>query len=294
LLPVEAAMADAQARFQAFAEGRAEPRNAIIKRLAELGIDARPSLIRYGLLRKAVVELADGAGIVKFALHPVSANLLRNEAVAYAAPPPTGFDRASFRMLVDGGDWAAAWLSHQPGRVPSRWTALNRRAGPYETRAYGERKLEDHLDRLAGSARLEGWRRRVLALWSGETLAIGPSHGDFLYWNLLKSRGARHPTLLDFEYSAPDRSRAFDRCQWTLVPLLRQIGRRGWGMPPRWLARYLGVALFELAVAVMEHTSVIEEENRLPDIAALYGAEALARRAALLRGYDALMAGLPS
>jgi hypothetical protein len=279
-------------RFRAFVEGRSEPAEAIAARLRGLDLPADAMHCRYGLLRKVLVRLANGAGYVKLALHPLSAALLRNEAQAYAEPCPPDYGRPRFRLLADDGDWAAAWLSVETGRQFSRWTALTPRRGPFETGGMADTTVADHLAALSGTPRLDAWQQGLTRRHGCEPLKLARSHGDFINWNLLHRSDGR-AIVLDFEYYAPARSLAFDRCHWTMAPILRRgsgIHAAKWGAAL--LATCLGVSRRDLAIAVAEHAARLEKEHAMADFVALTGAAAMMRRTALLNAYDVLMAQL--
>lgn len=265
--------------------------DGIAARLRGLDLPAEAVEHCHGLLRKVLLRLAGGAGYVKLALHPLSAALLRNEAHAYARPAPPGYGRPAFRLLADEGDWAAAWLSDAAGRPFGRRAALIRRHGPFEGVSAAEVSVAEHLATLDGAARLDAWRRRLVARHGDERLTLTPSHGDFVHWNMLRTTNGR-VFALDFEYYSPARSVLFDRCHWTMAPLLRRDiglhGARGAGL----LAAYLGVSRRDLAIAVAEHAARLEKEHAMTDFVALTGADAMKRRLALLNAYDTLMARL--
>lgn len=272
-----------------------EPDDRLIAEcLRDAGISAPVAATRHGLLRKVMVRLADGAGYVKLALHPLSAALLRNEAAAYGEVPPPGYVRPRFRLLMDRGEWAAAWLSAEEGEPFSRWGALGARPGPFEGAPAAEARLDTYLGSLGDTPRLDRWRRALTGRHGAETILLGASHGDFVHWNVLRPAQGR-AILFDFEYYSTRRSPAFDRCHWMMAPLLRRglgIAAARWGAAV--LAARLGVSRRDLAIAVTEHAARLEGEHDMPDFAALTGSAAMERRLALLRSYDALMARLLS
>lgn len=270
-----------------FASGVTEPSRAVAERLAGLRLSGRPAHIHYGLLRKAVVRLDDGS-FVKLALHPISTALLRNEAAAYAAAAPRRYVRPKFRLLADCGEWAAAWLSPGDGCAMSRWSSMRRRPGPFEDVPGRPTNVADYLGRLETTPRFEPWKKAIIDRWGDAPLTLTPSHGDFVHWNMLARNGA--PTLLDYEYYSPERARSFDRCLWTLVPLLRRPAGRAMARLAGGLwASHLGVGQAELLAVLYEHASAMTVELDMPDFAALSGNDAVRRRNLLLDAYETLM-----
>jgi hypothetical protein len=59
-------------------------------------------------------------------------------------------------------------------------------------------------------------------------VAVAPSHGDFIYWNLLLD-GTNRPGLVDFELSSPCRVIGFDDVHTRLAPWFYRAER--WNVP---------------------------------------------------------------
>jgi hypothetical protein len=254
-------------------------------RLQSLPLPAEALHIRQAAPAKALVQLADAAGMVKLALHPISVHLLRQEAAAYDAAGPVGYDRPRFTLLQDQGHWAAALLSWEHGQALSRWTSLNRRGGPYEQGACPV-SLDSLLQPLPSARQTDHWCRRILRHWPGESALAAPAHGDFVHWNMLR-RDSGQTLLLDYEYYHPHRSAGFDRCYWTLVPLLRRTAGK---VLARWsmgiLAARIGLCRRDMAIAITEHLSVLEQEAHITDFPRLSGQAAMIRRRFLQEAYS--------
>jgi hypothetical protein len=281
------------ARYQAFVQGLDVPPAAVAERLAAAGIEEPPLGLRWGFRRQVGIRLS--RTYAKLALHPLSVALLRHEADCLARlPAPPGYRVPSLQHFHDGGDWAVSVTGMEAGAPPASWRALLGRAGPFEAAAAADRPLADHLAPLATTPRLTRWSERLQRRYSAERLVpIGGSHGDFVYWNLLQT-STGSPVLLDFDYFRPDRSRQHDRCFWTWAPLAAKAV--AWGRE-RWLAAASpvlarGEGSLAMALMLVEHGALMEQEHALPDIGMLYGAADLSVRLRLLDLYDAAVTRL--
>jgi hypothetical protein len=130
----------------------------------------------------------------------------------------------------DGGDWAALWLSPIDGAPESAWRALLPCRGPFDGADATVHSLSAVLDVMVpttDSSSPVASLRRILVERVGErAIVCERAHGDFLYWNVLRRRGAP-PTLIDFEHSLSMAPRGHDRLYWTAVPLLRRAAAMG-------------------------------------------------------------------
>ena len=263
--------------------------------LAALGIGAGPLTVHRHALGKIGIRLAGDAGFVKLAPTPATAAALRREASAYAlAPPPAPYRRPTLIRFHDGGDWAALWLKTEAAAPWTRWRALMPRPGPYEAQVAGRRPLGSLMPPTAapGFAR---WQRLLAERHGDQAIAVAPSHGDFVYWNLLDG-----PVLLDFEHFLPDAPRHHDRLAWTIVPRGRRamalgLGDRAAAAGP-WLARRLlpdgDSAEAELALFILHHAERLAAETALVAAEGIDDHAAQRQRDRLLSLYPRLLARL--
>ncbi len=263
--------------------------------LAALGIAAPTAMVRRHALGKLGIQLAGDAGFVKLAPTPATAAGLRREAAAYALPPPPApYRRPTLIDFHDGGGWAALWLRTETAAPWSRRRALMPRCGPYEGLVSGRHRIGDMMPAHAVPG-FAGWHRRLIDRHGDRAIAVAPSHGDFVYWNLLDG-----PVLLDFENFQAGAPRHHDRLSWTVVPFGRRamalgLGRLAAAAGP-WLARRLlpdeGSAEAELALFLLHHAERLAAETALVAAEAIDDHAAQRQRDRLLSLYPLLLAGL--
>lgn len=247
---------------------------------------------------KVAIRLSNGKGFVKLALHPHAAALMHHEVVAYAALPPCPpFRRPGFLGSHDHGDWAAIWLTFEPGRALARRSALAPRPGPYEDAPSILLPVGAILCNPL-PPRFEKHRLRMLDRFAEHPVRCGPIHGDFVYWNVLD--GPTGPMLLDYEYFEPQAPSSHDRFQWTLLPLLRQAA--GWGVVSSALAslaigplahmlapRETAQPGLELALFLLRYAARVEAEQIMPNIVDLYAHPTRLLRGRLLTLMDRIL-----
>lgn len=282
----------------------------VAERIAAAGIDGPiQQVIRLDFDKRAV-HLGDGGGFVKLALSPYAVALARREAAAYAGPPPCArFRRPEFRRFHDAGAWTALHLSFETGRPLSSAHALIPRKGPFEA-ADATRKPLWHalnLDNPAGDdpgeaaafppTRFAPRRERLLDRSGGRLISFGPSHGDFVHWNILHHERYA-PLLIDFEHHAACAPRSHDRLHWIAGPLLRRVTRRDRdGLSAaaliavaaaliRWFPRE------ELSLFLLRHGRRLEREQAATEAPGAGRSGAYRHRARLLDLYDRLLAEL--
>lgn len=194
--------------------------------LRHAGIPAAP-LEQHALeLGKTLIRLAEGCGFVKLGRHPAGRALLRAEAKAYAArPPDPPYRRPELLGFHDGDQVTLLWLSPVGEHPLSHWAALRARPGPYAQQANGQRMLSDLLPEPE-TPWIAAWNRRLAEHWGSVSIAVGPSHGDFVYWNLLRPQQGTGYGLIDYEYFDAAAPAVTDSLFWRLAPLCRQAVRR--------------------------------------------------------------------
>lgn len=284
----------------------------VAERIAAAGIDGPIRRVIRLDFDKRAVHLGDGGGFVKLALSPYAVALARREAAAYAGPPPcTRFRRPEFRCFHDAGAWTALHLSFEAGRPLSSAHALIPRKGPFEAAADARKPLWSALDlEDPGEAatfpptRFAAQRERLLERSGDRLISFGPSHGDFVHWNILH-HDQRAPLLIDFEHHAASAPHSHDRLHWIAGPLLRRVTRRdrsglsagllvaGAAALIRWFPRE------ELSLFLLRHGRRLEREQAATETLAIEalgtetsGADrsgAYHHRARLLDLYDRLL-----
>lgn len=236
---------------------------------------------------KTLLRLADGAGIIKLARHPVGRALVRAEAAAYRAlAPDPPYVRPNLLGFHDGDGATLLWMTQLPGSALSRWASLSPQPGPFDRHAVDERSLTDLLPESATNWTAV-WRPRVADRWRGLLLPAGPSHGDFVYWNLLRQPGGAMG-LLDYEHYEAVSPAGADRLFWRLSPLCGFASRHGgWETLHRLAYRLAPPPL--LALVVLRHGDRISREDSLPDSATLYDRSTIDRRRRLMVLYAKLL-----
>lgn len=259
--------------------------------LRQAGIPTGPADQRPLNLGKTLIRLTDRAGYVKLGRHPAARALLRAEIAAYRAPPPDApYRRPELLSHHDGEGVTLLWLSALSGGSMRAWSALRSRPGPYELQASGQRQLADLMPDPDSSWTAE-WRRRVAERWGDLPIPLGPVHGDFVYWNLLRPTADQGPGLLDFEYYDPAGPAGIDRLFWRLAPFCRQAVRRGAAGLLRPLAGRLPSAP-QLALALLRHGARLEREEMLPDVGELNDAANRRLRRGVVGVYSEILRGL--
>ncbi len=294
----------------------------VAERIAAAGIDGPIQRVIRLDFDKRAVHLGDGGGFVKLAFSPYAVALARREAAAYAGPPPcTRFRLPEFRRFHDAGAWTALHLSFEEGHPLGSAHALIPRKGPFE--AAGARKLllsaldlDDAGDGPGDGpeeaatfppTRFADRRKRLLERSGDRLISFGPSHGDFVHWNILHHD--RHaPLLIDFEHHAASAPRSHDRLHWIAGPLLRRVTRRDRSGLSAGVLVAVAAALIrwfpreEVSLFLLRHGRRLEREQAATETLATEtpGAETLGadhsgayrHRARLLDLYDRLLAEL--
>ena len=312
---------DAEAEFLRFKRGEAVTGWQVARLLRDHGVAGECTDIRYGYHRKILARLrqADGTHrIAKIAMHSHSKSLLRREALGYAAARQglaEDYGLVRFELVADTSSYVIALMGEAEGRPLGRRAALTPPPPPFP-RSTDSRKLRAHLDGLLNELEAGQDRNRLTVIAEGLArgygdvdLALFPSHGDFLYWNLMRAPDGRL-AVLDFEYFSAGRAPGFDLWQWVVLPLARRCVRgrmeaafprllvplalRLWG--PRIRRQCLdggtvgnlpGRAALGLLMALymFDHAVTMAREHQLPDILSLIGRDDHALRTRLIALY---------
>jgi len=296
-------------------QGETIPRERIIAAIDEAGEKAhRVTGITYGYFRKALIEFETANGrqkIAKAAFHPVSIAMLKNEYTGLSAagrPPQT------ISLQSDGV--AVLVVDRLEGRPGRRLTYFNQIVPPFisPVRAIAQ---DDFLARFAVDDR-STWRderiaqaRDILGQVAPSEIPMGPSHGDFVYWNCLRAGERTH--VIDFEAFSDARIASYDLWYWHILPVVRTAVRLGKPAvsasliaavaPTIWKQRILRADpslstmkfgpqpawIPTLVLMLIEHGMGMAVENRMPDIVELIGTDALTLRRKVCVIYDLII-----
>jgi len=271
--------------------------------LRQAGLEIDWQSARFGYRGKWTAPSADGSCFIKLASSPPAAAMLRREIDAYrVVSPHKGYRLPALYRFEDCGDWAIAVLERIANHAMLRASALVRRAGPFEHGAHQLRTAAELMPESAREGPLSPWRKRLLQQLGNVAVEAGPSHGDFIYWNIgVTPNGGK--ALFDLEYYRAERYKYFDRLYWSLLPLVRQAARhpllakaltRGApllaaGLLPR---GHLLSASEALAMVVLDHAAEVDFENRRPDLVELIGTEELTQRKSIVSVYMRILEGI--
>ena len=310
--------------FQQFSAGQEVTKAHIENLLREKGIEGQIIKLRYGYYRKIMAWLQQDNGdirIAKICLHPYSVELLRQEAKGYAefsSLEGNKFCVPDFRMIYDSSSCGIALMDELNGRALKLWNfpeqTLTQLAGITGHTGLG-RYLNDRLALIESGEVLERLSRlveRMEQFFGDRSLPLSPSHGDFIYWNLLCTSNG-DINLFDFEYYASERVACFDDWHWFVLPLGRKaiqlkckalITHLAGRLPAMLYRRvfqncyknteWLGDDPIEtlrllLAVYLLEQSVLMYREHQMPEIIALIGTDAYSNRQRLLSLYEKMI-----
>lgn len=133
-------------------------------------------------------------------------------------------------LLLDDSDGVILKMTRVNGST-SKWFAA--RVGLTSSLAKAQRtmSLADLLDKESVNSELA---RRLVGRFGDVDLTVTPSHGDFIYWNVLV--GGDQPSLVDFEYVSDGRVIGFDDLHYQLAPWMIRSLR--WKLPSAILRRW--------------------------------------------------------
>ena len=310
--------------FQQFCAGEDVTKKHIESLLREKGVEGDITKLRYGYFRKIIATLQQDNGdirIAKICLHPYSVELLRQEAKGYAefsSLEGNKFCVPDFRMIYESSSCAIALMDEVKGRRLKLWNfpeqTLTQMAGITGHTGLG-RYLNDCLALIESGEVLERLSRlveRMQQSFGDKLLPLSPSHGDFIYWNLLSDTNG-NIFLFDFEYYARERVACFDDWHWFVLPIGRKsiqlkctvLTTHLAGRLPAMLyrrvfqncyknAEWLGTDPIEtlrllLVVYLLEQSVLMYREHQMPEIVALIGVDAYSNRQKLLNLYQKMI-----
>ena len=310
--------------FQHFCAGEDVTKQQVENLLNTAGVKGRIKKLQYGYYRKVLAWLEQDNGnnqIAKICLHPYSMNLLRNEAKGYSDvsfSEVNEFLLPDFCMAYESSQCSIALMNEVKGSPLKFWHFPDRTMTsiPGVESYIGLSKYLDSLFAYIGPAeeteRLRRLKGMIQQRFGERLLPLTSSHGDFVYWNLLRSsQGSFY--LFDFEYYRVERASCFDDWHWFIFPLGRKAIRlklegmlvhlanrlpnllwnrffqkryenTEWlGDEPTEMIRLL------MAVYLLEQSVLMCQEHQIPEIVSLIGIDAYSSRQRLLRLYEKII-----
>jgi len=307
--------------FCRFISGQEIDQKCIAEILKTYGIQGEIRTLRYGYYKKIVVWVQGknpNEQVIKLAFHPYSIFLMQQEAKGYQACrlfQSSSFCLPKYELIDTPNQFAIAILEKVRGGPAKIWQfpkdTFTRLGGVKKFIPLAE-YLRQENSSLANAYELaESWKKiseKILNHFNDRLVPISFSHGDFIYWNMLRyGQGKSH--IIDLEYFSSKRSACFDDWHWFLFPLARKAIKIGqedslvaickrlptvlWFMflqkrYPRcefWDDRPLDVCRLLLILYFYEQSLLFFSEHQLPNILSLIGTEAYQTREAIQRLY---------
>ena len=300
--------------FLRFVSGQAIEQKYIEQILKSHGIQGEIRSLRYGYYKKIVAWLQGDEActqVVKLAFHPYSIALLQKEAEGYemcGALQSHSFCFPRYELVDSAEPCAIAVMEAVSGNPAKIWhfprETFTRLWGVKESVPLAEYLRQKESALVDVCALPESWKaivEKIFARFGNRPVPVSPSHGDFIYWNLLcGEQGESY--LLDLEYFSRSRSACFDDWHWFLFPLARKAIKfkqednfisasklfpfAMWNMFGR--RRYAGrvflgeqpleVLRLLLVLYLYEQSLLFFREHQLPQILSLIGEEAYQSR----------------
>ena len=195
------------------------PLQALIDELEPAQRDALP----FG---KVLLRFSGDQRLIKAAASPRGRSLLRNEAAGVRQLTPlleTSFRVAEVSVLRDDDALCALEFTTVDGDAPMSLRAPYVPLTPLLRGSQQTMPLTHLLDQECHSPAL---KRVLLGRHGNPDIPVTPSHGDFIYWNLLCVPQQR-PGLIDFEYYSPARMDGYDDLHFRVAPWLWRCVRAG-------------------------------------------------------------------
>ena len=120
-------------------------------------------------------------------------------------------------VLLDDADGVVLKSTRVEGEPASKWSYAAVHLTPSLARAQRIMNLTEVLDNAAVDINLA---RHLVERFGDVDLTVTPSHGDFIYWNVLV--GGQQPSLVDFEYVSECRVIGFDDLHYRFAPWMHR------------------------------------------------------------------------
>ncbi len=127
-------------------------------------------------------------------------------------------------LLFDQPDGVVLKMTRVDGTPVSKWARSVAQLTPSLAQAQSTMSLTELLAKESVDSELAG---QLVRRFGNVGLTTTPSHGDFIYWNVLV--GGTQPSLVDFEYVSDCRVIGFDDLHYQLAPWMIRILR--WKLP---------------------------------------------------------------
>jgi len=172
------------------------------------------------------VLLKNGAkqSLTKAATSPRGRVLLRNEALGITQLSQALGDHLrvpSVNVLHDDETLCALELTSVKGTPPRSWRAPHQ---GLEDMLNSEQRETNLHDILVAEQVEKDLIQTLLDRHGNPCVPVAPSHGDYIYWNLLCAPNAK-PGLIDFEYYSPARLSFYDDLHFRVAPWLWRLIR---------------------------------------------------------------------
>ncbi len=175
---------------------------------------------------KVMLKAPGSSKVIKAATSPRGRALLKNEAKgisALAGPLSQRLRVPEVSTLHDDDQLCALEFTVVDGTTPSSWRAPKTILEPL----FHPQQTTKTLSELLEFERLDHELKNTLLTRHGDPqIPVAPSHGDYIYWNLLCQSG-REPGLIDFEYYHPCRLSVYDDLHFQAAPWLWRTLRTG-------------------------------------------------------------------
>ena len=134
-------------------------------------------------------------------------------------------------LLLDDSDGVILKMTRVNGTSSLKWLATGVDLTPSLAKAQRTMSLTNLLDKESVTGELA---RQLVGRFGDVDLTVTPSHGDFIYWNVLV--GGDQPSLVDFEYVSDCRVIGFDDLHYQLAPWMIRSLR--WKIPAAIVLRW--------------------------------------------------------
>ena len=165
--------------------------------------------------------------IAKVSASPTGLAMIRNEALGLERIAPLlgpGIKPPKLHRFIDEDGTAALVMEQLEGSPATKWQSQGFSLTPALMKAPSQMLLSELLDHHRTDEKL---RAGLLDRFGDTTVTVTPSHGDLVYWNVLRMTSG--VGLIDFEYFDEARVAGFDDLHYLLAPQLFRLSR--WRLP---------------------------------------------------------------
>lgn len=178
---------------------------------------------------KYLYQDVGGLAVVKVSSTETGMNLIRSEAKGLALIAVFLSDAVNIpkgTLMLDTPDGVILKMSRVDGVPASKWSRNVVELTPSLAQAQRCERLTDVMAKEVVDSALS---QHLVRRFGDITVTTTPSHGDFIYWNVLV--GGQQPSLVDFEYVSDSRVIGFDDLHYQLAPWMIRFLR--WKLPEK-------------------------------------------------------------